>query len=121
MGEEKKQEILNRLYIDAVLNEETEKVTAPYVVNKNAYENYENALILLAQLKGKGKCDFTYDSIFEPYVLHCIYITWKPDESGYFEISTSELISILEKMEGIVIDTQSENEWQLSSTIYFSK
>ena len=119
MEKEKRQEILNRLYIDAVLNEETEKLDPPYKVNKNAYKNYENVLILLAQLKGQGKCDFTYDSIFEPYVMHCIYVQWKPDSDGYIELDAREIASILEKMEGIVIDIQTENQWQLSSTIYF--
>lgn len=112
------QQILNQLYIDAVLNEETEKLEPPYKVNKTAYENYEKTLILLAELKGKGKCTFTFDSIFEPYILHCIYIQWNFDESGYLELDTKEIVSILDKMEGIVIDQQNGNEWQLSSKIY---
>lgn len=116
---EKTQQILNQLYIDAVLNEETEKLELPYKVNKIAYKNYEKTLILLAELKGKGKCTFTFDSIFEPYVLHCIYVQWKFDESGYLELDTKEIVSILEKMESIVIDEQNGNEWQLSSQIYF--
>jgi hypothetical protein len=116
---DKTQQILNQLYIDAVFNEETEKLEPPYKVNKIAYENYEKTLILLAQLKGKGKCNFTFDSIFEPYVLHCIYVQWKFDESGYIELDAKEIASILDKMEGIVIDEQNGNEWQLSSKIYF--
>lgn len=111
---------LEHMYIDAVLNEEPDKLEMPYKVNKQAYENYEKVLILLAELKGKGKCDFTYDSIFEPYIAHCIYVQWKPDSDGYIELDAKETASILEKMDGIVIDMQTENQWQLSSTIYVS-
>jgi len=107
-------------YIDALLNEAPEKLTMPCKVSKIAYENYEKVLILLAQLKGKGKCTFTYDSIFEPYVMHCINIQWKPDSDGYLELNAKEIAEVLEKMEGIVIDEQSQNEWQLSSRIYFN-
>ena len=117
---DKTKQILTELYVNAVLNEETEKLEPPYKVNKTAYENYEKTLILLAQLKGKGKCDFTFDSIFEPYVMHCIYVQWKFDEDGFIELDAKEIASILGKMEGIVIDEQSKNEWQLSSTIYFN-
>ena len=117
--EDKTRQILEHLYINAVLNQETEKLDPPYKVNKIAYENYENVLILLAQLKGKGKCDFTFDSIYEPYILHCVYVEWKYDEDGYLELDAREISSILEKMEGLVIDKQSENSWQLSSKIYY--
>ena len=117
--EDNKRKILEQLYINAVINEDTEKVPEPYKVKKSAYENYEKVLILLAQLKGQGKCEFTYDSIFEPYVMHCIYVQWISDENGYIELDAKEIASILEKIDGIVIDIQSENEWQLSSTIYF--
>lgn len=116
--DDKTRKIVEHLYIDALLNEEPEKVEEPYEVNQQAYDNYEKVLILLAQLKGKGKCDFTYDSVRQPYMLHCINIVWNYDESGYFELSTKELASILEKMDDIVIDKQTENEWQLSITIY---
>ena len=116
--ENKKLDLIERLYIDAVLNTEPEKLQGNFKVNKISYENYEKALILLAELKGKGKCDFTYDSIYEPYILHCINVQWKFDEYGYLELNTSEIVSILNKMEGIVIDNQNENEWQLSSTIF---
>ena len=109
---------LEKLYVDAIFNTETEKVEPPYKVKKKAHENYQKALILLAELKGKGKCDFTYDSIYEPYVMHCIYVQWKADSDGYIELDAKETAEILAKMDGIVIDEQSENEWQLSSTIY---
>ena len=117
--DDNKRKILEQLYINAIINEETEKVPEPYKVKRSAYDNYEQTLILLAQLKGQGKCEFTYDSIFEPYVMHCIYVQWRSDEDGYIELDAKEIASILEKMDGIVIDMQSENEWQLSSTIYF--
>jgi hypothetical protein len=74
---------------------------------------------MLAMLKGKGKCDFTYDSIFEPYVMHCINVQWKADKDGYLELDAREIANVLGKMDGIVIDAQSEMEWQLSTTIYF--
>lgn len=114
-----KRNILEHLYINAVINEETEKLPMPCKIKKTAYENYEQVLILLAKLKGKGKCDFTYDSIFEPYVMHCINVQWKADEDGYLELDAREIATVLGKMDGIVIDTQSEMEWQLSTTIYF--
>ena len=117
--DDKAKQILNTLYINAVLNEEAEKLEAPYKVDKIAYENYEQALILLAQLKGKGKCDFTFDSIFEPYVSHFIDVQWKSDEAGYTELNAKEIADILRRMEGIVIDEQNANEWQLSSKIYY--
>lgn len=111
---------LEHMYIDALLNEEPEKLDAPYKIKKVAYDNYEKVLVLLAQLKGKGKCDFSYDSIFEPYVLHCINVKWKPDTDGYLELDAKEIASVLEKMEGIVIDAKNQNEWQLSSQVYFN-
>ena len=119
--DDNKRKILEKLYINAVINEETEKIPEPYKVKRSAYENYEEVLMLLAQLKGKGKCEFTYDSLFQPYVMHCIYVQWKSDDDGFIELDAREIASILEKMEGIVIDVQNENEWQLSSKIYFSK
>lgn len=109
-----------KLFIDALLNQEPDKLTAPYKVKKQAYDNYEKVLILLAQLKGKGKCNFTYDSIFEPYVLHCINVQWKSDQDGYVELNAKEIAAVLQKMEGIVIDDQRKNEWQLSAQIYFN-
>ena len=116
--DDKAKHILNTLYIDAVLNEEQEKLEAPYKVDKIAYQNYEQVLILLARLKGKGKCDFTYDSMFEPYIAHFIDVQWKFDEAGFTELDAKEIASMLERMESIVIDEQNANEWQLSSKIY---
>ena len=111
-------EKLVTLYVDAILNQEPEKLKEPYKINKKAYDNYEKALILLALQKGKNKCNFTYDSINQPYILHCINVQWT-DTDGYTELDSKEIATILGKMEGIVIDTHNKNEWQLSSQIYF--
>ena len=118
MNDEKKQKIINKLYVDAVLNEEPEKLTEPYEIDQVAHDNYQKALMLLATLKGQGKCDFTYDSLHQPYILHCINVVWKTDKNGYLELNSKEIATILENMDGIVLDAQLENEWQLSSTIY---
>jgi len=112
-----KQRIINKLYVNAVLNE-TELLEEPYTIDEAVKRNYEKVIIILAQLNKKGKCDFTYDPFSEPYPLHCINVQWKYDADGYFELEAKEIASILDKMEGIVIDEQNANEWQLSSTIY---
>lgn len=109
---------LGKLYVDAIFNADPEMLQGKVKVNETAKENYKKTLMLLSELKGKGKCNFTYDAISIPYVMHCINVQWNFDCDGYLELDSKKIASILDKMEGIVIDKQNENEWQLSSTIY---
>lgn len=89
------------------------------VVHKENYNNYQNLLIELAKLKGQGILDFTYDSIYHPLILHCIYIEWFYNDD-IIELDKSILIKILKLTENLTIDVKN-NIWQLSSSIFIER
>lgn len=112
--------ILAELLMDVVLNEPMEEVPAPYQVRTKAYCNYESALIVLAKLKGQGKLNFEYDSIYHPYVMHMVYVNWNHTASGMVEICVAEVMEILKGFDCVLIDETDPFVWQLSVTIYVS-
>ena len=107
--------ILDNLYISSLLDE-TEMLDN-YTVNKEAREKYITLLLQVKKLSDEGKCTYTCDNVMKPYVLHCIYVSWK-DEDGYIELPTRETEKLLSYAEGFVIDTTEPNTWQLSIKCY---
>lgn len=110
---------LNRLLVDAVINAEPDKIDGNGKVKTSAYEAYKEALIILADLQAEGKCSFSYDSLFEPYYMHCIFITWIMNDKDYMQSEASELSELLSKFDSLLLDKQEPFVWQLSTKIYF--
>ena len=54
--------------LEAILFCGQEEYEYPYIVDKVKYVNYQKLLLMVAGLKGKGMCSYTYDSIYHPYV-----------------------------------------------------
>lgn len=88
----------------------------PYIVHQENYRKYRKLLIELYTLKAQGLCDFTYDKLSKPLILHCVNITWT-SECDSIDIDASILSSICSLVDGILID-QDLKTWQLSTTIY---
>ena len=109
------------MLFDAVMSEGNDKLDPPYQVSKKSYEAYEQALILLAGLKGIGKCTFEYDSIFEPYDTHYVYVQWKTEKEFGIVLDKREIIDLVEKFDTLSLYEEEPNEWQLSTKIYYPK
>ena len=103
-------------FIDVILNQEPEKYEYPYVVHAEGYQGYEKVLFKLASMKGKGLCDFSYDSLFQPYMLHCIEVNWNKEDE-MVELEAKDIVEICSLVEDVVIDSK-DGDWQLSSAIY---
>lgn len=111
---------LEKLLIDAVLNQEPEMLEGNYNVNKQALDDYMEALSILAQWAREEKCSFTYDLWYKPYPLHCIYVRWNVDVDPYGlpEYSATEMADLIRRFHTIQLDKQEPFTWQLSSEIY---
>lgn len=108
------------LLIDAVLNQEPDCLEGNYKVNEKAQKDYMDALVVLAELRKQGKCDFTYDLWYKPYSLHCIYVKWNvdADEDGLPGYSAKEIGKLIGSFDTLQLDKQEPFTWQLSSEIY---
>lgn len=118
-------EKLEQLLIDAVMNSEPEMLNDNYKVNEKALDNYMLALQVIAELRRKGKCSFTYDLWYKPYELHCIYIKWNcdvdQDDTGLIDLDAKEISDLIGKFDTIQLDKEEPYTWQLSSEIYFDE
>ncbi len=88
-------------------------------MKKEAYQGYEKGLMMLAKLKGRGLCDFEYDSIYEPYELHGVFVTWTQDNNGFAEMDAKVLAALIQQFDTIHLDKQEPFTWLLSSRIFF--
>lgn len=112
---------LELLLVDAILNQEPDMYEGnDYDVNQNRLDDYMAALSTLAEWHRQGKCSFTYDLWYKPYILHCIYVQWNvnADPNGLPEYSAKEMADLINRFDTLQLDKQEPFTWQLSSEIY---
>ena len=114
-------EKLTKLLINAIMNDDGDKLELSSVVKKTAYKAYEEALVTLSELKGKGLCDFKYDSIFEPFYMHGVFVSWKGNADKFFETDTETIVDLVSKFDRISLDGQEPLTWFLSIKIYYEE
>ncbi len=112
---------LTELLVNSVINAEPDKIAMDGLADPRAYKRYEEALVLLGELKRDGFCDFSFDSIYESYDMHCVFVEWKLDPNGFAELEAKRVKNLLSKFEKVCFDAKEPFTWQLSNRIYFDK
>lgn len=113
---EEGKKVLTDLFVNAILNSETETLENPIPIKRNQ-DKYLKALCIALELQKREMCEVKYDNVLKPYYIHCIFIKWK-DVDGYIDIPIKETEKLIHNMDGFMIDTTDPNVWQLSITCY---
>lgn len=109
------------LLLYAVMESDGDLIDESYLINVKKYNNFNQAIKVLLDLKANGKCDFEAMDIRKKYNLHTIYITWNLTDDFWVYIddgNKTEIKMLLDLMDECLIRGDKANVWQLSSKIY---
>lgn len=109
--------------LNEIFSEWDDRIEPPYMVDTEMQGKYVDCITMLAGLKAKGILEYEYTPADQNYVSHCIYVTWKADDSGFISVkkeTMQQIITLFDTMESFSYSDDKGNFWQFMCTIYRS-